>query len=297
MIFSGNNILIVEDSDIQRKILVRWLSKNGYKALEASTLNEARSQISESEIDVVLLDWELPDGSGIDLIKEILLSSPMGWLPIIMVTSHSEPDKIKLAIEAGATDYISKPAEEIELLARIYSALRIKNLQDQLRETAIRDVMTGLYNRRYMEERIEQEFIRCKRHKNQLSTAIIDLDFFKKVNDVYGHETGDLVLKTLANVLKTQLRKTDILSRFGGEEFVLLFPETKLEDAKRVLDKIRDIVSKTEITSNRGEKFFVSFSGGVSGGDISSFSDSAELLRLADKHLYEAKESGRNRII
>lgn len=246
---------------------------------------------------MVLLDWELPDGSGIELISEIFSSSPVGWLPIIMVTGHTEPENLKLAIEAGATDYITKPAKEIELLARIFSALRMKSLHDQLRETAIRDVMTGLYNRRYMEERIEQEFQRCKRHKHNLSLAMIDIDFFKKVNDTYGHETGDIVLKKIASELKSCLRKSDIISRFGGEEFVIVFPETGVSDATRVLDKIREKVSNIELESEVGQKFKVSFSGGVAGGDISEVENPIEILRTADKLLYEAKSSGRNRII
>lgn len=290
-------ILIIEDSELQRKLLNRWISNHGYTPLEAISLSEAREIISKDQVDVVLLDWELPDGSGIELISEIFSSSPIGWLPIIMVTGHTEPENLKLAIEAGATDYITKPAKEIELLARIFSALRMKSLHDQLRETAIRDVLTGLYNRRYMEERIEQEFQRCKRHKHSLSLAMIDIDFFKKVNDTYGHETGDIVLKRIAFELKTSLRKSDIISRFGGEEFVIVFPETGVNDATKVLDKIRESVSNIELKSEAGENFKVSFSGGVAGGDITEIDNPAELLRTADKLLYEAKSSGRNRIV
>lgn len=290
-------ILIIEDSELQRKLLNRWISNHGYTPLEAVSLSEAREIISKDQVDVVLLDWELPDGSGIELISEIFSSSPIGWLPIIMVTGHTEPENLKLAIEAGATDYITKPAKEIELLARIFSALRMKSLHDQLRETAIRDVLTGLYNRRYMEERIEQEFQRCKRHKHSLSLAMIDIDFFKKVNDTYGHETGDIVLKRIAFELKTSLRKSDIISRFGGEEFVIVFPETGVNDATKVLDKIRESVSNIELKSEAGENFKVSFSGGVAGGDITEIENPTELLRTADKLLYEAKSSGRNRIV
>ncbi|MCG6153975.1 diguanylate cyclase DgcR [Leptospira bandrabouensis] len=290
-------ILIIEDSELQRKLLNRWISNHGYTPLEAISLSDAREIISKDQVDVVLLDWELPDGSGIELISEIFSSSPIGWLPIIMVTGHTEPENLKLAIEAGATDYITKPAKEIELLARIFSALRMKSLHDQLRETAIRDVLTGLYNRRYMEERIEQEFQRCKRHKHSLSLAMIDIDFFKKVNDTYGHETGDIVLKRIAFELKTSLRKSDIISRFGGEEFVIVFPETGVNDATKVLDKIRESVSSIELKSEAGENFKVSFSGGVAGGDITEIDNPAELLRTADKLLYEAKSSGRNRIV
>ncbi len=290
-------ILIIEDSELQRKVLSRWIAKNGYIAIEAETILEAREKILSEPIDVVLLDWELPDGNGIDLISDILSTSPVGWLPIIMVTGHTEPEYFKIAIEAGATDYITKPAKEIELLARIFSALRIKTLHDQLRETAIRDVMTNLYNRRYMEERIEQEFQRCKRHKSLLSMAMIDIDKFKSINDTYGHEVGDQVIKQLAHELKTSFRKSDIISRFGGEEFVILFPETGITDATRILDRVRENVSKIEMKSDTDQIFHFTFSGGVAGGELDEVNSNHDLLKLADKNLYEAKTSGRNQII
>ncbi|MCW7463161.1 diguanylate cyclase DgcR [Leptospira limi] len=290
-------ILIIEDSELQRKVISRWITKNGYTAIEADSISVAREKILNEPIDVVLLDWELPDGNGIELISDILSTSPVGWLPIIMVTGHTEPEYFKLAIEAGATDYISKPAKEIELLARIFSALRIKSLHDQLRETAIRDVMTNLYNRRYMEERIEQEFQRCKRHNSLLSLAMIDLDKFKSINDTYGHEIGDQVIKQLAHALKTSFRKSDIISRFGGEEFVILFPETSIADAARILDRVRENVSKIEMKSDSDQIFHFTFSGGVAGGNLSDFNSNQELLKIADKNLYEAKSSGRNQIV
>jgi diguanylate cyclase (GGDEF)-like protein len=292
-----NKILIIEDSDLQLRILDRWLTKHGYTTIGAYSATEARKIIAKEKIDVVLLDWELPDGSGIDLITEILNSSPSGWLPIIMVTSHSDPAKIKEAIEAGATDFIRKPAEEIELMARIFSALRIKALQDLLIETSIRDALTGLYNRRYMDERIEQEFQRCKRHHHPIAIAMIDIDFFKKVNDTYGHDIGDNVLRLLAAELKLHLRKSDIISRYGGEEFVILLPETPLENALIVIDKIRIHISEIPIPSEDGKEFFITFSTGLAGGTLPPDLTPTEALKIADKNLYEAKHAGRNRIV
>ncbi len=293
----NNKILIVEDSMLQRQILIRWLTKHNYIPISANNAKEAREIIPKEDIEIVLLDWELPDGTGIDLINDILSSSPTGWLPIIMVTSHTEPEKMKEAIEAGATDFIRKPAEEIELLARIYSALRIKTLQDLLRDTAIKDALTGLYNRRYMDERIDQEFQRCKRYNHPMSVAMIDIDYFKKVNDTYGHDVGDQVLKTLASELKTKLRKSDILSRYGGEEFVVVLPETGLVESKNALEKVREYISTLAIQDDTGKTFQISFSGGVAGGDLSSITSPFDLLKIADKNLYDAKHQGRNRII
>lgn len=292
-----NNILIVEDSELQMRILERWVSKNGYAAIGASTAAIARSIIAKEKIDVVLLDWELPDGTGMELITEILNSSPTGWLPIIMVTSHTNPEKIKEAIEAGATDFIRKPAEEIELLARIFSALRIKALQDLLLETSNHDPLTGLYNRRYMDDRIDQELRRCKRYHRPFSLAMIDIDYFKKVNDTYGHEIGDNVLRLLASELKLNLRKSDIVSRYGGEEFVIALPETTIENAHFVLDKIRKQISEIFIPSDEGTEFKITFSGGIAACSESVPMNPTDMLKIADKNLYEAKNLGRNRIV
>ena len=292
-----NNILIVEDSELQMRILERWVSKNGYAAIGASTAAIARSIIAKEKIDVVLLDWELPDGTGIELITEILNSSPTGWLPIIMVTSHTNPEKIKEAIEAGATDFIRKPAEEIELLARIFSALRIKALQDLLLETSNHDPLTGLYNRRYMDDRIDQELRRCKRYHRPFSLAMIDIDYFKKVNDTYGHEIGDNVLRLLASELKLNLRKSDIVSRYGGEEFVIALPETTIENAHFVLDKIRKQISEIFIPSDEGTEFKITFSGGIAACSESVPMNPTDMIKIADKNLYEAKNLGRNRIV
>ncbi len=290
-------ILIIEDSEIQFKILERWITKQGYKTLGATTLKEAREIISNNKIDTVLLDWELPDGSGIELIKEILSFSSSGWLPIIMVTNHQNSERIKEAFEAGATDFVRKPAEEVELLARIYSALKIKALQDLLLESSIRDPLTGLYNRRYMDERIDQEFQRCKRHSHPITIAMLDIDYFKKVNDTYGHDMGDEVLKVFAHELKSRLRKSDIVSRYGGEEFVVALPETSIENAFIVLNKIRISISELTFRSEEGAEFRITFSGGLSGGKIESESSPADILKIADKNLYEAKHTGRNQIL
>ncbi|MCZ8157529.1 MAG: diguanylate cyclase [Leptospira sp.] len=293
----AKQILVVEDSDIQLRLLDRVLSKNGYTVLCAATAASARLKIANEKIDVVLLDWELPDGNGIDLIKEILASSPTGWIPIIMITSHTESCKIKEAIEAGATDFISKPADQVELLARIFGALRIKALEDLLIETSIRDSLTGLYNRRYIEERIEQEFQRSKRHKHSIAIAVLDIDFFKRVNDKYGHDAGDMVLKFFAKELRLNLRKSDIIARFGGEEFVVILPETSLKFALDVMDKIRKQISNTPIFLENGEEIKITFSGGLSGGVLTELAIPHDYLKEADKNLYLAKESGRNRIL
>ncbi len=294
---SKHRILIIEDDVLHQKILDRWMTKNGYTAVSAHSLHQARQILTKDKIDVVLLDWELPDGIGIELINEILISTAMGWLPIIMITSHTDPLKMKEAIEAGATDFIIKPAIEVELLARIYGALRIKSLQDLLLETSYRDPLTGLYNRRYMSERIDQEFQRCKRHCRPISIAMIDIDYFKKVNDTYGHDIGDLVLKFLAKELKLNLRKSDIVSRHGGEEFVIVLPETDLENARIVIDKIRKKISEIPISVTDGDNLYVTISGGLAGGIIPKEMTPNDALKLADKNLYEAKNSGRNRIL
>ncbi len=291
-----NKILIVEDSNTQRAILVRWVKNNGYEAIEAEDCASAKKFLLQLEIDVVLLDWNLPDGSGVDLIKEILESSRNGWIPIIMVTANTEPEKIREAIDAGATDFIRKPPEEIELIARVYSSLRIKNLQDKLLENSIKDALTGLYNRRYINERSIQEFSRCKRHENPFSLVIFDLDHFKNVNDTYGHEVGDLVLRSIASIFQKSIRNSDILGRFGGEEFLILMPETKPENASKVLEKVKNLLLDSPIL-HKDKDLQITFSAGIAGGSLDSILGMDQLFQLADSRLYEAKKSGRNKIV
>jgi len=182
-------------------------------------------------------------------------------------------------------------------LARIFSALRIKALQDLLLETSNHDPLTGLYNRRYMDDRIDQELRRCKRYHRPFSLAMIDIDYFKKVNDTYGHEIGDNVLRLLASELKLNLRKSDIVSRYGGEEFVIALPETTIENAHFVLDKIRKQISEIFIPSDEGTEFKITFSGGIAACSESVPMNPTDMLKIADKNLYEAKNLGRNRIV
>ncbi|WP_108978425.1 diguanylate cyclase [Leptospira ryugenii] len=291
------HILIIEDSEIEARLLERWLRKHRYETTIALNVKEARDQIGEKEIDVVLMDWSLPDGEGIDLIKELMDSSPSGWLPIIMITSHQESSKVKEAFEAGATDFMRKPADEIELLARIYGALRIKGLQELLLETSIRDPLTNLYNRRYMDDRVTQEFFRCKRHGHPFSICLLDIDHFKHVNDTYGHDMGDSVLRCIATILKNHLRQTDVVARYGGEEYLILLPETNLQNALLVMEKIRNLVASHKQVTEDNREFFITFSGGISGGQIQTNDSVFQYMREADRLLYVAKESGRNKVL
>ena len=303
-------ILLVEDSKIQAKIIMMFLEKNKYEVIWVDKGIAAINTARKHPIDIILLDLVLPDMSGNEVCRLLKLDSHTKGIPIVMLTSkNSIPDKVA-GLEAGADDYLQKPYNELELNARIYACLRTKALQDELREKnhkleevlkkvellAITDPLTEIYNRRYFETIIKKEFSRVVRYKTLLSCQMIDTDHFKRINDIYGHQRGDSVLKEIAQIISDNLRKEiDTVARWGGEEFIVLFPETKKEDAVHSALRILNTISEhkfSDITSD--EQITVSI--GVASAPDPSIDNEEKLIHAADNALYEAKKKGRNRI-
>jgi diguanylate cyclase (GGDEF)-like protein len=210
-------------------------------------------------------------------------------------------------LEAGADDYLPKPYNEIELNARIYACLRTKALQDELKtknrqleevllkvETlAITDPLTELFNRRHFSTTIEKEFNRTVRFQSPTSCLMIDIDYFKKINDEYGHHTGDLVLKEIAKIIKDNIRKIDTAARWGGEEFIVLLPGTKKENALHAAKRILEAISGHQFSGITGQ---ITVSIGAVSVPEASIDTAEKLIHASDLALYEAKAKGRNRI-
>jgi diguanylate cyclase (GGDEF)-like protein len=303
-------ILLVEDHKTQAERALEFLEKEGYEVILVENAKAAIKEAKSQPFDVILLDLVLPDMSGNEVCRWLKLDSHTKGIPIVMLTSKdSIPDKVA-GLEAGADDCLPKPYNELELNARIYACLRTKALQDELKEKnrqleellvkvellSITDPLTEIYNRRHFETIMKKEFARVIRYNIPLTCLIIDVDYFKRINDTYGHQTGDSVLKEIAQIISDNLRKEiDTVARWGGEEFIVLLPETKKEHALNPASRILKIISEhkfSDIASD--ERITVSI--GIASAPDPFIDNSEKFTRAADNALYEATEKGRNRI-
>jgi len=299
-------ILVVDDDPVSRTLLEKILKKEGFTVITAQDGKEALELFRRHYIPIIITDWVMPNMDGIELCKTIRSMESPGYVYLIMVTSNrSDKDDIVKALESGADDYISKPFYMPELLARIKTGIRILELERSLKEAnekikrlSITDPLTGCYNRLYLNEHLPREIKRAIRYRLPLSISMADIDHFKKVNDTYGHQAGDEVLKVFSKTIKSLIRDgVDWIARFGGEEFVIVLPETEIEGAKAAIERIRKKIENTPIET--GEYVInITSSFGVACFDPKRKKDiSADrLINEADRMLYEAKREGRNRV-
>lgn len=301
-------ILFVEDSKTQAEVIRGLLEKEGYEVIQAEDGKSAIKIAKSQPLDIILLDLVLPDINGNEVCRWLKLNQSTKGIPIIMLTvKGSLTDKVK-GLEAGADDYVTKPFDEIELNARIYACLRTKALQDELKQMnrqledllgkveqlAITDPLTELFNRRRFETVLEKEFKRTVRYKSPLACLMIDIDHFKKINDEYGHQAGDSVLQETAQIIKTTFREVDIAARWGGEEFVILLPQTNKEAALQSASRMLEAISNHKFPSIPGKKITVSI--GIASVPDPSIDTGESLINASDLVMYEAKKKGRNRI-
>jgi len=297
-------LLLVEDEPTQRMLLVRQLRKAGYQVDEAREGYEALAKALSGAYQILITDWDLPGIDGPTLCSRIRAAKLDHYLYILVLTSHSSIESIVAGLEAGADDYMRKPAHGAELLARLKAGRRIieleRSLQDaqaQLKILTITDPLLGTYNRRYLMEELIREVTRSRRDHRQLTALMADLDRFKAVNDQHGHHCGDAVLQGFTQLMRSQLRANDWIARSGGEEFVIVLPETNLADATAIAEKLRASCAASPFSTAAGQlSLTVSF--GVAA--LEPAGDTAQatmtLLQRADAALYESKRAGRNRV-
>jgi diguanylate cyclase (GGDEF)-like protein len=303
-------ILIVDDHDDNVELLRARLDAWGYTTDTASDGAEALEKVEQHPPDLVLLDVMMPKIDGIEVARRVKANPSLPFIPIIMQTALDATENKVEGLEAGADDYITKPIDFAELKARLTSMLRIKRLQEELEERERQlleanerlrymsqtDALTGLDNRRNLEERIDEMFEHAKRLNEPFSCVMCDLDRFKSVNDTYGHQAGDAVLKQFAKILRLEVREIDRAGRYGGEEFMLLLPGTVLDAAVRFAERVRKHVeSHTFRFDDTDIQRTASF--GVSAWPHPRIADCDALVRAADDALYVAKETGRNRVV
>lgn len=303
-------ILVVDDDIVSRSVMKKYLNKAGFEVITAGNGKEAISLFDENFCPIVLTDWMMPEISGPELCHILREKNTDGYIYILLITAKDSKTDIVSGLEAGADDYLTKPIHPAELIARIKTGIRIlkleqslKNANEEIRLLSITDPLTGCFNRTYLGERFPQEIVRSQRYGHNLSIVICDIDFFKRVNDSYGHQAGDSVLKSFANMINMQIRdKIDWTVRYGGEEFLIVLPETTCDGAKIMAERLRSAVERMEIEYD-GQRIQITASFGGScvqfksqhGQPLSAVS-MEHLINLADEQLYKSKHEGRNRV-
>jgi len=283
----NRKILIIEDLQIDIELMQKVL-RNKYQVIPAYNRQEGIDKAITEQPDIILLDIMM-DGmdDGYEVCDTLKKCEATRDIPIIFVSARVEVgDKVR-GFNLGADDYITKPFDLEELSARVDAAMRIKNRQDELHAMSITDALTGLPNRRYLMDRLEEEVARAERYEYPLSCLMLDLDRFKLVNDQFGHQTGDVVLKELAQLLIENIRMVDIVARYGGEEFVIILPNTGL-NARILAERIRRSVEQYAFAEALNLKLTISI--GYSILNVHHSFDGFELINRADIALYKAKK-------
>jgi two-component system cell cycle response regulator len=303
-------ILVVDDHPDNIELLQASLEAQGYVVESAEDGQEALDCIYRTPPDLVLLDVMMPKMNGLEVARRIKNDPALPFIPIILQTALDSTEDMVQGLDSGADDYIIKPLNFRELQARVKSLLRIKMLQNDLTQrerqlseansrllaTARTDELTQLDNRRYLQERLHDMWRYSDRLHEPLSLVMCDIDRFKPVNDRYGHQAGDVVLKQFATLLKSAARDIDRVGRYGGEEFLLLLPGTVLDAAVTFAERVRSEVEQHTFTFN-GKTMHRTMSCGVAAGPHPRIANEEALIKAADEALYVAKESGRNRVV
>ena len=289
------NILVVDDTEINIDILLELLS-GSYEVSVATTGQIALEVVEEEKIDLILLDIIMPDMDGYEVCKQLKSNEKTKEIPVIFITAKSDEDSIEKAYDIGGSDYVTKPFRPKELMARVRKELQLRRYQEELKFMASTDPMTKLYNRRYFSDISQQILALAKRDQTAVSLIMLDIDKFKNINDTYGHQAGDDAIIALSERLKAHQRKSDIICRFGGEEFVILLPETSMEQAAIVAEKIGADVEHTLLNIAPDTNINLTISLGVSQVNIDDETSIEPALNRADEALYVAKNAGRNRV-
>jgi len=294
-------VLIVDDEPLQCAHLAKIVTEWGAEAFTAQQLSDALRLHKVMRPDLVLLDVMMPHVDGYKVAQMFKRASP--FVPVILLTALDDIDSKRRGLSAGADEFLSKPVNELELQIRMSSMLRIKRLTDELEllnrnlaELATIDPLTQVANRRAFEDRLKHEFQRAHRYKHPFACVLVDIDHFKAVNDEHGHPVGDKVLVEVAAAIRDSIRTTDLVARFGGEEFIIVAPETGSTAARLMAERIlRTIVARTRAKKDQGIPA-VTASLGVASSEMKAENEN-ELVALADVALYRAKNQGRNRVV
>lgn len=292
-------VLLVDDQPVVRRKYQVVLQRAGIEVETATNGAEALEMLPPNhDFDLVISDLNMPVLDGNGLVSEMRAMPRLELLPVLMLTASEDQDDCLDNLGAGVNDYVVKDAKaNAELLARVKNLSRMKKLQDELERVSQTDVLTGLANRRHGYIRFEEEIERARRYQREFSVAIVDIDHFKRINDTLGHQAGDEVLVQVAAQLAHVSRQSDCVIRWGGEEFLFLFPETDGVEAVGIVERFRAHLADTplRVSLDGGRDVLVTISGGVA--SLASEDTVETLVDRADKGLYRAKQDGRNRLL
>lgn len=295
-------ILVADDDFLSRRLMERMLERNGYEVITAENGREAAEILSGDDSPrLALIDWMMPELDGPGLCRKVRSRHDTRYIYITLLTAKQASEDVVVGLEAGADDYLVKPCNPEELKARLRTGIRILDLEDKLVEAreemrfkATHDALTSLWNRGAVVADFERELARSRREKGVLSVLICDIDHFKQVNDVYGHQAGDEVLRQVSSRLLSSVRSYDRVGRYGGEEFLIVLSGCDSQLAQKRAENIRHAVAACPFKTSMGLLSLSMSIGVLTDGDWDSELSSAQLLNEADRALYRAKESGRN---
>jgi two-component system cell cycle response regulator len=290
--------LIAEDEPVSRRVLEAFLRKWGYDVLVTCDGSEAWEILQKPDApNLVISDWMMPNMNGPDLCRRIREMERSNYAYFILLTAKGRKEDVIQGFQAGADDFLVKPFDKEELKYRVRIGERIIRLEQQILHLATTDSLTGVLNRRAFMERIEEEIHRSVRENSHLSLLLTDIDYFKKINDNYGHQTGDLVLQRFTDQLTRSSRPYDFVGRYGGEEFVVSLPGAGMPQSRAVADRMRKRVEEMKIMPQDGpEPIRITASFGVTSLSMDLEENADSLIKRADEAMYRAKREGRNRV-
>lgn len=293
-LLAETRVLVVDDNEYIRRTIARLLQSEGAVVFQAGDGEAGLAILAEHEVDIVLTDYHMPIMDGIQFVEALRAQQEHEATPVLFVSASEYRHTTVRALDAGANDFIRKPFEGTELLARLRSFARLANLTKQLQKRATTDELTGLLSRREAIARLDMLHTTARRYGTPFSCILIDIDHFKAVNDLYGHAAGDAVLRKIASAVRQSVREADFVCRVGGEEFLVLSQQTSLHDAAECGEKLRALI-EAKVVRVDGNEIKRTISVGVAEySDADTEADT--ILRAADEALYGAKHAGRNRV-
>jgi diguanylate cyclase (GGDEF)-like protein len=297
-------VLVADDSLVMRRLLEASLAGWGYEPVSAADGQQAWELLNGHDPPpIAILDWMMPGLSGLEICRRLRQRGSPPYVYVILLTARGLREDIVEGLNAGADDYVVKPFDKHELEVRLRAGRRIIDLQaelmraqERLRDQAMRDPLTGIWNRACILEMLERELDRARREGSNLGLLLLDLDHFKQLNDTRGHQFGDQALRSFTQRIQAAVRSYDCFGRYGGEEFLLVAPHCGQAELLTQAERLRSTVAATPFEVD-GVTFTLTVSIGASSTDSDRQASSLELIRAADAALYEAKRKGRNRVV